>query len=369
MCDAAKRLNAPIKSWQTRVLRLHPGLPGHVLQADLLPAGLPHEYGLVISMDEEPIEYEAISYTWGEPSPCINIVVNAMEYRITRSLGAALRRFRYPDQTRYLWADAVCINQSDNEEKSVQVSNMFTIFHKSKRTLVWLGQVGLSDAVLEAGERFLQSLVIIENESMLKLEESQRPGGSKRSYSNDSGGSEISASDDFGVSEKSLGHDSEVHEKSYSNDFGGSAFATSDDSGISENSLSHDSRVSENSFNRGFASLGNELLQRVGESKLHSFLAGLCSSQWIRRVWIQQEVYASRDLTSFFGRTIELSLQQLKACARLLLDAKKVGWHTEEHLSAHAPSAASSDMSDHASHQTQGWECRSAAFPASKPGP
>jgi hypothetical protein len=60
---------------------------------------------------------------------------------VTRSLHGALRRFRPPRGTaaRSLWADALCINQKDNEEKGKQVGRMGDVFANASRVLVWLG--------------------------------------------------------------------------------------------------------------------------------------------------------------------------------------------------------------------------------------
>lgn len=135
----AARLYTPIKAWQTRIIRLHPGAYDEPLQADLLVAGLAHGDGLVIGMDQELISYEAISYAWGAPSYTEPISINGLQYSMTYSLACALHRFRHLDQNRYLWADALCIDQGNTEEKSRQVLNMFTIYQKAERVLVWLG--------------------------------------------------------------------------------------------------------------------------------------------------------------------------------------------------------------------------------------
>lgn len=37
------------------------------------------------------------------------------------------------------WADAICINQADNEEKSFQVNQMGDIYDKAAEVIVWLG--------------------------------------------------------------------------------------------------------------------------------------------------------------------------------------------------------------------------------------
>ena len=58
---------------------------------------------------------------------------------ITESLYLALRALRYRDRSRIIWADAVCINQSDNDEKSNQVQNMGSVYATASMVIVWLG--------------------------------------------------------------------------------------------------------------------------------------------------------------------------------------------------------------------------------------
>ncbi|KAK0353028.1 hypothetical protein LTS02_001819 [Friedmanniomyces endolithicus] len=141
----AGELYTPIASWQTRILRLHSSSGGKndVLRADLLVVGLLHDEGVVFGMDnEEPTTYEAISYSWGPDNATERIIVNGLRRHINPSLAGALRRFRLPEESRYLWADAICIDQAGNAEKSAQVRSMFTIFRKARRVLAWLGDQG-----------------------------------------------------------------------------------------------------------------------------------------------------------------------------------------------------------------------------------
>lgn len=63
---------------------------------------------------------------------------NKKEITVTRSLLDALRTFRRPDRLRILWADAICINQQDLEERSQQVQFMTRVFSEAKRVLIWL---------------------------------------------------------------------------------------------------------------------------------------------------------------------------------------------------------------------------------------
>src|SRR5947207_8786362 len=116
----------PLRSWQTRLLRLHPGVFGDPLRCDLLTVDLIYFEGVVLrgSTDDQILTYKALSYTWGEPHFPKSIACNGEDFHVTENLFSALQRIRFADKPRHLWVDAVCINQSDNIEKSMQVQNM-----------------------------------------------------------------------------------------------------------------------------------------------------------------------------------------------------------------------------------------------------
>ncbi|KAK0713154.1 heterokaryon incompatibility protein-domain-containing protein [Lasiosphaeria miniovina] len=96
-------------------------------------------------------EYEALSYTWGDTATLDAdlsesiIVVDDDSRRdwailpVTRNLAAALQHLRRPNESRVIWADAVCINQADKREKSDQVRRMADIYRSAARVVVWLG--------------------------------------------------------------------------------------------------------------------------------------------------------------------------------------------------------------------------------------
>ncbi|EAQ93529.1 hypothetical protein CHGG_01764 [Chaetomium globosum CBS 148.51] len=92
----------------------------------------------VVSLDDKP-SFEAISYTWGDPSDMTLLSCNGSKVKIPRNLENALRRLRYTDRPRYVWADSVCINQQDIPERGQQVSIMRNIYLSSERVLVWIG--------------------------------------------------------------------------------------------------------------------------------------------------------------------------------------------------------------------------------------
>ncbi|KAH6031783.1 hypothetical protein HBI83_022120 [Parastagonospora nodorum] len=95
--------------------------------------------------------YEALSYVWGGLETTQSILIGDEELRITSNLHAALLRLRDVTFPRILWVDAVCINQSDDPEKELQIQSMAMIYGFAKRTIVWLGEeTEGSDIALEA---------------------------------------------------------------------------------------------------------------------------------------------------------------------------------------------------------------------------
>lgn len=99
--------------------------------------------------------YEALSYVWydGEGSTdrdSQSIILNDCIFSVTPNLYAALLRLRNHQLERALWIDAVCINQSDDDEKQEQIPLMRTIYAQASRVIVWLGEArSNSDEALE----------------------------------------------------------------------------------------------------------------------------------------------------------------------------------------------------------------------------
>ncbi|GKT46151.1 heterokaryon incompatibility protein 6, OR allele [Colletotrichum spaethianum] len=91
---------------------------------------------------EPPAHYEALSYRWGDPNDRSTIFINGSGVSVLKDLEIALRHFRYDNEELVLWADAICINQDDIEERNVQVALMGTIYSKSYRLRIWLGEPG-----------------------------------------------------------------------------------------------------------------------------------------------------------------------------------------------------------------------------------
>ncbi|KAH6721662.1 heterokaryon incompatibility protein-domain-containing protein [Leptodontidium sp. MPI-SDFR-AT-0119] len=112
-----------------RILTLSPGPPGARLEGNL-------EFA---SLDDYP-EYEAISYVWGDPTRCEEIIIEGKPLGLTQSIADALRRMRHETEPRRLWADQICIEQDDLVERGHQVKLMGAIYKNTEKVLVWLGQ-------------------------------------------------------------------------------------------------------------------------------------------------------------------------------------------------------------------------------------
>ncbi|KAL2878338.1 hypothetical protein SGCOL_006308 [Colletotrichum sp. CLE4] len=97
----------------------------------------------VINLGDLSMPYDALSYMWGDSNDRESIEVNGNALRITRSLVLALRHLRHPDREVSIWADGICIDQNNDEEKNVQVALMGEIYKKAASARIWLGEAGI----------------------------------------------------------------------------------------------------------------------------------------------------------------------------------------------------------------------------------
>ncbi|THV45125.1 hypothetical protein BGAL_0527g00020 [Botrytis galanthina] len=126
--SSTRELYHPLKDGEIRVLRIEPGTFDDPIHCALSPCLL----------DDNPT-YQALSYTWGDPSIRAPIKVDGHVFMATTNLESALRYLRDTEITRVLWVDAVCINQEDIPERGMQVQQMRRIYKNAKDVLIWLG--------------------------------------------------------------------------------------------------------------------------------------------------------------------------------------------------------------------------------------
>jgi hypothetical protein len=90
--------------------------------------------------DREIIDhYTALSYVWGDPQQTRQISVDGYQMTITATLEAALRDLRDGSRVLRVWADALCIDQSNIEERNQQVRQMGRIYSTAHHTVIYLG--------------------------------------------------------------------------------------------------------------------------------------------------------------------------------------------------------------------------------------
>jgi hypothetical protein len=131
MSDEGRSIYKPLTDRRIYLLRMAAGRRGDPITSLLLP----------VSLDELP-SYAALSYTWGDPKPTHSIICNDTTVNITKNLHDALLRLRSTDEACLVWADAICIDQSNVVERGQQVRLMQSIYASATITIVNLGEPG-----------------------------------------------------------------------------------------------------------------------------------------------------------------------------------------------------------------------------------
>jgi hypothetical protein len=113
---------------------------------------------LMFTASNNPPPFTALSYMWGDETKTTILKVNGVTKSVTVNLGAAIKQIRnsHPSvlvsefQARThtdpdgkfgfcLWADALCINQDDNLDKSYQVPLMGRIYPSARQVISYIG--------------------------------------------------------------------------------------------------------------------------------------------------------------------------------------------------------------------------------------
>jgi hypothetical protein len=84
--------------------------------------------------------YTALSYVWGDPKHTKTILVNGLLFQATANLASALNDLRDEQRPLRLWADAICIDQHNIQERSDQVKLMKDIYTMAHQTVAYLGE-------------------------------------------------------------------------------------------------------------------------------------------------------------------------------------------------------------------------------------
>lgn len=142
---------------QPRHIRLLKCVTSDRPNSDGTPSFDYHIVHVKLPKDGPTLEFEAVSYTWGDP-PKVSVLPiqeDAGHIALTGNLTEALPYISQHSATGYLWIDQLCINQTDVVEKGHQVRLMSEIYSKSKRVIVWLGP---EDESIQLCKEWLASL-------------------------------------------------------------------------------------------------------------------------------------------------------------------------------------------------------------------
>jgi Heterokaryon incompatibility protein (HET) len=117
----------------------------HIRIIELLPSAKKDEtiqcnLTLELRQDTENT-YDAISYVWENPEDTVKIICCGKVLSITTSLADALRTLRYKNSGSVyrLWADAICIDQKNSEEKNHQVKRIGQVYQSARQVFAWIG--------------------------------------------------------------------------------------------------------------------------------------------------------------------------------------------------------------------------------------
>ncbi|KAI5464360.1 heterokaryon incompatibility protein-domain-containing protein [Mariannaea sp. PMI_226] len=90
--------------------------------------------------------YDALSYVWGREPQYVQVSTPDGTLQVRKNLCDALYCLRLADKPRYVWADAICINQEDTTERGQQVGLMRKIYKRAATVQIWLGKEDMDEA-------------------------------------------------------------------------------------------------------------------------------------------------------------------------------------------------------------------------------
>ena len=116
-----------------------------------------------VSLDDYPkwdADYTALSYSWDAQRPSCKIECDGGNLLITSNCDAAIRELRDSTNTKILWIDSICIDQSSEciQERNSQVALMGEIYKSAAKVAVWLGE---SDSRVEIAIRHMMEIAAV----------------------------------------------------------------------------------------------------------------------------------------------------------------------------------------------------------------
>jgi hypothetical protein len=135
----------PLQPGEIRILQLAPGNKGDTLIGDLL----------TVDFENNAIEYDALSYMWGDPTPTDRIYLSDKALPLASNLTIALQHLRCASKPLIIWVDAICIDQQNYDERATQVQFMRILYRGASTVRIWIHEPGVDSDC--AAMRALQS--------------------------------------------------------------------------------------------------------------------------------------------------------------------------------------------------------------------
>ncbi|MCJ1253757.1 hypothetical protein MMC24_001570 [Lignoscripta atroalba] len=120
--------------------------PRHIRLLTIQPDASPVSCTLSDHSLDENLDFDALSYAWGTLDAGDSIICADRRLHVHHNLFRFLHEFTRRANQRPIWIDAICIHQSNNDEKSIQVPLMREIYRKAKTVVSWLGEATAEDS-------------------------------------------------------------------------------------------------------------------------------------------------------------------------------------------------------------------------------
>ncbi|KAH3912982.1 hypothetical protein HBI56_089210 [Parastagonospora nodorum] len=126
---------------------VHSPLPDsetHIRLLEVLQGNFEHHVVCVMSawpLDSAP-PYSAISYTWGDPALTATITIDGRNMVVGQNCEYALQQtfaIEKKKKEKYVWVDAVCIDQNNIQERGHQVAIMGKVYSKAAQVFACVG--------------------------------------------------------------------------------------------------------------------------------------------------------------------------------------------------------------------------------------
>ncbi|KAH8803356.1 heterokaryon incompatibility protein-domain-containing protein [Xylogone sp. PMI_703] len=96
------------------------------------------EFSVLDTYSAPVAHFDIISHTWGEPVRPYNCGIKGVDWdvQIAPEKLDEIKRLMIHDHIQYLWVDCVCIKQTDDKEKAVEISRMYEYYRNARKCYI-----------------------------------------------------------------------------------------------------------------------------------------------------------------------------------------------------------------------------------------